>query len=106
MQHAPLNTSLLRFCCYRATLADVELSFWATADEEDANGRRVDAALGAVKTSEPTALPSELFAGQSVGENLRCGNVWSGIPPLIASLSPILDRLLAAALLSGHCRPS
>ena len=97
MNATPLNTSLLRFCTYQATLANVEVSFWATADEEDANGRRIDPTLGAVQTSEPSTLPAELFAGQSVGENMRCGNVWSGIPPLIASMEPIIDRLLATA---------
>lgn len=89
--------SQLQFCRYQATLGNVVVTFWATADGEiiGPQGRRVDASLGATTTSEPETLPSELFAGQDVGENLRCGNVWEAVPALITSLGPLLDRLCA-----------
>ena len=91
------NLSQLQFCRYQATLGNVVVTFWATADGEiiGPQGRRVDASLGATTTSEPETLPSELFAGQDVGENLRCGNVWEAVPALITSLGPLLDRLCA-----------
>ena len=93
------NVSQLKFCCYQATLSGHEIAFWATADGESIGpqGRRVDASLGATKTGEPEALPSEIFANQDVGENLRCGNVWEAVPALIRSLGPLLDRYRAAA---------
>ena len=93
------NVSQLQFCRYQATLGNVDLVFWATADGElvGPQGRRVDASLGATTTGESEALPPELFVGQDVGENLRCGNVWEAVPALIKSLGPLLDRLSSVA---------
>lgn len=106
-----INCSHLEFCKYEATIASVDLTFWAVAAEAgaaDANGPLIDPEIRAVKLrGEPTGflgggtgtstLPEDIYIGQSASENLRCGRVWPGIPAFIETLRPDLDRLLAAA---------
>lgn len=78
----PFDFTRLLFAVYKTTLEGRRLSFWATAEDEDV------CLEGVVRddTVPETGLPADLFS-DDFGENIRCGNIYQAVKPLVSALA-------------------
>jgi hypothetical protein len=83
----PFDVTKLLFAVYKVQLEEVDLVFWATAEQEDV---LLDGAARDESVSEEPLDESDFE--DDFGENIRCGNVYEAVTALCSAFLTLRNR--------------